>query len=348
MPLSPFYGNVDVVGAYDKARAQNAGIDDMNLKRQLTLAQLLQQKKEQDRAQQFQQEIAGATTPEQQMAIAAKYAKPADIMHYGSAAADRKTALGLKEAESAQRAKDAQLARDQRMDELRLRLSQQGMEAKDRAALLRELTMLKVGATTEKPPAGYRKSADGNLEPIPGGPADLKVQGQFNQDTSAFNSTSSDLDRLAQEANRLLNSAGLDKATGKMAIVPGIGGFATIPGTDAANFKAGLETLKSQVAFGVLQNMRNNSKTGGALGQVSDKEGQLLQANLAALDRAQSPEAFRAALGRIVTYTEQAKDRLRSAYNLKHGARTGAEAPVAQPAPATTAPKRVKFSDLPE
>lgn len=170
-----------------------------------------------------------------------------------------------------------------------------------------------------KVPAGYRLLPDGTMEAIKGGPADLKIQGQFNQDTAALGSMQSDMDRLATEANRLKEHPGLSKATGVMGWVPGVGGLATIPGTDAANFKAGLETLKSQVAFGVLQNMRNNSKTGGALGQVSDKEGALLAANLAAIDIAQSPQEFKEALDRIIKYTDGAKDRLRSAFNLKHG-----------------------------
>jgi len=183
----------------------------------------------------------------------------------------------------------------------------------------REIAGMRTNAQATKPPPGYRSSAAGDLEAIPGGPADVKLQGQFNQDTGALNSMQSDMDRLAAEANRLKEHPGLSKATGAMGWVPGVGGTLTIPGTDAANFKAGLQTLQSQVAFGVLQNMRNNSKTGGALGQVSDKEGQLLAANLAAIDRAQSPEEFRNALDRIITYTDGAKDRLRSAYNMKHG-----------------------------
>lgn len=178
-----------------------------------------------------------------------------------------------------------------------------------------------------KPPAGYRQTAEGNLEAIPGGPADVKVQGQFNQDTAILNGTQADLDRLAREAQRLLNHPGLSKTTGIMSAVPGVGGLATIPGTDAANFKAGLETLKSETGINVLQNMRNNSKTGGALGQVSDFENRMLQANLGSLDRAQSEPEFRASLQKIIKYTDEAKDRLRAAYNLKHGAKQPAGSP---------------------
>lgn len=184
-------------------------------------------------------------------------------------------------------------------------------------------------------PAGYRPTKDG-LEPIPGGPADTKIQGALNQDTSMLQNSQGDLDRLALEANRLLTHPGLSKTTGIMSAVPLVGGVATIPGTEAANFKAGLDTLKSQTGFSVLQNMRNNSKTGGALGQVSDFENKMLQANLASLNMAQSEPEFKAALSKIIKYTDDAKGRLQSAYNMKHNGRqpqnATASAPAAAPA----------------
>jgi len=48
-----------------------------------------------------------------------------------------------------------------------------------------------------------------------------------------------------------------------------------------------LDTIKANVGFDKLQNMRDNSKTGGALGQVSELENKLLQAVNGALDPAQ-------------------------------------------------------------
>ena len=77
--------------------------------------------------------------------------------------------------------------------------------------------------------------------------------------------------------------------------------------------------------------MRNNSKTGGALGAVSDSEGKRLEANLAALENAQSEEQMKESLKKIIEYTQGAKDRLRSAYNLRHGGKT-------QPAQSEAAP----------
>lgn len=175
-------------------------------------------------------------------------------------------------------------------------------------------------APVSKAPAGYRMTQDGNLEAIPGGPADLKLQGAFNQDTAALSGSTSAMDRLATAANEALNHPGLGGITGVRSLFP------NIPGGEAADAQAKLNTLKSQVAFGVLQDMRNNSKTGGALGAVSDAEGKRLEANLAALENAQSEEQMKESLKKIVEYTEGAKERLRSSFNLRHGGKQRAPA----------------------
>jgi hypothetical protein len=166
---------------------------------------------------------------------------------------------------------------------------------------------------TGKIPPGYRQTADGNLEAIPGGPADLKLQGALNQDTAMLNGSLSSFDRLAEATNGLLNAPGLAGITGIRGSIP------NIPGSQAADAEAKLNTLKSQVGFGVLQDLRNNSKTGGALGAVSDAEGKRLEANLASLEKAQSLEQMKESLGKILQYANDAKDRVRAAYNLKHG-----------------------------
>lgn len=168
-----------------------------------------------------------------------------------------------------------------------------------------------------KAPSGYRFSGDGNLEPIPGGPADAKLQTSFNADTASLDSLSSEMDRLAREAKAIKDHPGLGRITGIMGALP------NVPGSKGSDVEARLNTLKSQTAFSVLQAMRNNSKTGGALGQVSDKEGELLQNNLSALDKAQSPKAFQDAMQRIIDFTEASKTRLQKAYNQKWGGQSG-------------------------
>ena len=190
---------------------------------------------------------------------------------------------------------------------------------------------LKALAQGNKPPAGYRYTPDNNLEAIKGGPADLKLQGALNADTQALSGSTASMDRLAAASNEVLNHPGLKSIYGLRGTLP------NVPGSQAADAGALLNTLKSQVGFGVLQDMRNNSKTGGALGAVSDKEGAMLQANLAALEKAQSVEQAQLSLKKIVAYTDAAKDRLRDAYNMKHN---GGAKPVNTPAPnqPTTAP----------
>lgn len=184
----------------------------------------------------------------------------------------------------------------------------------DQAADLKKLELQTKRETLQqgKTPAGYRMTPDGNLEAIPGGPADTKLQGVLNQDTAMLQNSNSSFDRLATTANEILNHPGLTGITGLR------GKVYDVPGTDAANARALLNTLKSQVAFGVLQEMRNNSKTGGALGAVSDAEGKRLENNLAALDTTQGIDQFKQQLGAIVEYANGAKDRLRDAYNMKH------------------------------
>jgi hypothetical protein len=100
-------------------------------------------------------------------------------------------------------------------------------------------------------------------------------------------------DRILQSVNDLLPNVNSSTV--------GIIGKASykIPGSAAYNFNAQLETLKSNIAFGALTQMREASKTGGALGQVSDREGKLLESSLAALDIGQSPQAFKEQLEKI-------------------------------------------------
>jgi len=58
------------------------------------------------------------------------------------------------------------------------------------------------------------------------------------------------------------------------------------------NSIANLETIKANIGFGALTKMREASKTGGALGQISDRENLLLQSILGSLDLKQEPEQF--------------------------------------------------------
>lgn len=176
-----------------------------------------------------------------------------------------------------------------------------------------------------KPPANYEwgpMEPDGSrtLKPIKGGPADQKITGAFNADTAALNSSLDALNRLEASAHEVEKHPGLSRITGVAGVFP------NYPGGNAANAQADLKKLASQSGFAVLQALRDASKTGGALGQVSNFEIQQLQNNLASLDQAQSYDQIVKEIQKIQEFAEGARGRLRDAYNMKHG---GGAAPVA-------------------
>lgn len=75
--------------------------------------------------------------------------------------------------------------------------------------------------------------------------------------------------------------------------------MAKIPGTTAYNVARNLETIKANLGFDRLQQMREESPTGGALGQVAVQELVALQASLASLDQGQSLEQLQANLASV-------------------------------------------------
>lgn len=78
-----------------------------------------------------------------------------------------------------------------------------------------------------------------------------------------------------------------------------------LPGSDARSFAAQLDTLKGNIGFGALTAMREASKTGGALGQVSDREIKLLTSTLGALDQMQTAAQFTTQLNKIKESVER-------------------------------------------
>lgn len=72
-----------------------------------------------------------------------------------------------------------------------------------------------------------------------------------------------------------------------------------LPGSDARDYYETLQTIKANLGFDKLQQMRDASPTGGALGQVSEMENKLLQAVNSSLEQGQSAEQMRSNLQTI-------------------------------------------------
>jgi len=104
-----------------------------------------------------------------------------------------------------------------------------------------------------------------------------------------------------QEERMIRNLQSVDDLMGRVSgWTVGAGSLLSkLPSTDARNFENDLNTLKANIAFGELTAMREASKTGGALGQVSERELALLEAALAGLDTGQSKDNFIKNLNRV-------------------------------------------------
>lgn len=89
--------------------------------------------------------------------------------------------------------------------------------------------------------------------------------------------------------------------TGMTTGLPGKG-QSFIPGTDAYTLKERINTIKANLGFDRLQQMRDASPTGGALGQVAVQELQALQSSVASLDVGLPKKELDKNLGKIQTH----------------------------------------------
>ncbi len=95
-------------------------------------------------------------------------------------------------------------------------------------------------------------------------------------------------------------------------------GFASlidfIPGTPQADLAAQLQTIRANLGFQELEEMRANSPTGGALGQVTEREIAFLQSTIANIENAQSPEQLRSELNKLKNRLRTRQKRLEAAF----------------------------------
>ena len=100
--------------------------------------------------------------------------------------------------------------------------------------------------------------------------------------------------KSAQNLTRLID----DAAANTNAFTAGFGSLtAAIPGTPAADLAGTMESIKSNLAFDRLQQMRDESRTGGALGQIVLRELDMLASVWASTQQSQSPPQLRENLG---------------------------------------------------
>lgn len=123
-------------------------------------------------------------------------------------------------------------------------------------------------------------------------------------------------DQLITQVQDLIGEPG----TGAMT---GLSGFINplnwIPGGEAQDARSKLSAIKNQVFVRTLQSIRDMSKTGGAVGNVSDREGDRMENAIVSLDTAQSDEQFMEQLNNLIRITVEAKERIQDAYVREYG-----------------------------
>lgn len=128
---------------------------------------------------------------------------------------------------------------------------------------------------------GRRWKPDGSQEPIPGGSADLKAGEQGERTRRRQDAQIAQADSVLKEIRDAKGLVGWNTA--------GVGGLTQIvPSSDGRDLAAKLQTIKANLGFDRLQQMREESPTGGALGQVAVQELAALQSTVASLDQLQS------------------------------------------------------------
>ncbi len=142
-------------------------------------------------------------------------------------------------------------------------------------------------------------------------PVALPIQG-----TNLFRQQEKSSDQKEKSGDEVIVTGGvvlgnIDRIRNKIenSVLPttGIGGqmLRNIGGTAALDVSKLLAPIEASIGFDRLQRMREASPTGGALGQVSERELELLMATLSSLDQAQTEEQFLESLALIETrYTK--------------------------------------------
>lgn len=149
-------------------------------------------------------------------------------------------------------------------------------------------------------PPGYKADYDANgnvisLSPIPGSPADVEAKAAQEKKALGQNMQAGKADVVTQDIDRAIAvmESGTLPDTGAGALL------SSIPGTDAKRLSGLLDTVKANVSFDTLNQMRQASPTGGALGSVTENELKLLQSAIGSLDQSQDAATLKDNLNRV-------------------------------------------------
>ncbi|ECD9548753.1 acyltransferase [Salmonella enterica subsp. houtenae] len=129
----------------------------------------------------------------------------------------------------------------------------------------------------------------------------------------AVDTFSTALDSLGE----IEKSPGLSKAVGVRSAFP------TVPGSDAANFEARLDTFKAQTFLPMVASLKG-------MGALSDAEGKKLSDAVGALSPKMSEDAFRSSIGKIRTQLESKLGTVKKQFDYQEPAAPATQQPQQQ------------------
>jgi hypothetical protein len=192
-------------------------------------------------------------------------------------------------------------------------------------------------------PPDYRMVYEGNkpvaMEVIPGSRTEQQLLAAEQAKVSAAETTMRAADVVSEDITSLRslikNQKFADPVTGVSGAIVGEKGGVLAAGSARRTAEERVKTIKANIGFDRLQQMRNESPTGGALGNVSNFEVELLQSVLGSINLDQRPDALLAQLTRLEKIY---KEITRKAAAYPNAAKYGFGGSAAPAAPAPTAP----------
>jgi hypothetical protein len=147
-------------------------------------------------------------------------------------------------------------------------------------------------------------------------------EAKFPAATSAVKTFESSADKLAADLDKLATHPGLSGISGL------IYGRTPAITKDARAAQSLYDSIVARGGFQELQNMRASSPTGGALGNVSNQEGQYLRDAFAPINRTQDTTDLSQSLKDAAGATRTSKQRVRDAYDMTYDYKNQGKAPA--------------------
>jgi len=193
----------------------------------------------------------------------------------------------------------------------------------------------------DKPDKGFQRIYNPETNsyedrPVPGANAAREREEDAFREYMKLQTSEFNYDNVTNEIDRAIGLTG--------PLTAGVGGalLKDLPMTSARTLNNAITMVKSNLGFDRLQQMREESKTGGALGAVTEKEIDLLQSTVQRLDQLTDPQELIRALGVVKEQYIKVQTLRQQMYAMKYGT---TEPGQSRPTPAASTP--VTSNDLP-